>query len=171
MGDESVANLWPWYQDIQQLFSQELKGPALPYFVDWLLERVAVVEITITDQETALEIFETMNDRGARPWHMKLRIDLSEQGWRCRVTGLAYQPRIPRRAREHVDDTCNPHIKELSCVRSPLTNFRREQSWSCVISQDGNRSLMRNECVSPPTGWHVLNRCFCARRTADGAPT
>jgi hypothetical protein len=65
-GDESVANLWARYQDIEQLFPQELKGPALPFFIDWLLERVAVVEIGTSDQEMALEIFETMNDRGLR---------------------------------------------------------------------------------------------------------
>jgi len=65
-GDESVANLWARYQDIEQLFPQELKDRKLPYFVDWLLERVAVVEIATSDQEMALEIFETMNDRGLR---------------------------------------------------------------------------------------------------------
>jgi uncharacterized protein with ParB-like and HNH nuclease domain len=65
-GDESLANLWARYQDIERLFAQELKGAALPYFIDWLLERVAVVEITTGDQEMALEIFETMNDRGLR---------------------------------------------------------------------------------------------------------
>jgi uncharacterized protein with ParB-like and HNH nuclease domain len=65
-GDESVANLWARYQDIEQIFPQELKDRRLPYFVDWILERVAVVEIATADQEMALEIFETMNDRGLR---------------------------------------------------------------------------------------------------------
>ncbi len=39
------------------------------------------------------------------------------------------------------DDTCNPHIKELSCAPSPRTNYRCEQSWSCVISQDVTGTL------------------------------
>ena len=65
-GDESVANLWARYQDVEQLFPQELKEQKLPFFIDWLLERVAVVEIATSDQEMALEIFETMNDRGLR---------------------------------------------------------------------------------------------------------
>ncbi|UQU64899.1 DUF262 domain-containing protein [Couchioplanes caeruleus] len=65
-GDDSVANLWARYQDIEQLFPQELKDHKLPYFIDWFLERVAVVEITTSDQEMALEVFETMNDRGLR---------------------------------------------------------------------------------------------------------
>ena len=65
-GDESVENLWARYQDVEQLFPQELKDRKLPFFIDWLLERVAVVEIATSDQEMALEIFETMNDRGLR---------------------------------------------------------------------------------------------------------
>jgi hypothetical protein len=64
--DESVQNLVDRFDDIIRLFPDELSRPALAYFVDWLLERVAVVEIGTTDQEMALEIFETMNDRGLR---------------------------------------------------------------------------------------------------------
>ena len=46
-GDESVENLWARYQDIEQLFPQELKDRKLPFFIDWLLERVAVVELSL----------------------------------------------------------------------------------------------------------------------------
>lgn len=101
-GDDSVANLWARYQDIEQLFPQELKGPALPYFIDWLLERVAVVEIGTSDQEMALEIFETMNDRGLRLTTTDMlksyllamirdpeRILSANRLWRSRVADLA----------------------------------------------------------------------------------
>ena len=101
-GDESVANLWARYQDIEQLFPQELKGPALPFFIDWLLERVAVVEIGTSDQEMALEIFETMNDRGLRLTTTDMlksyllamirdpqRIMAANRLWRSRVADLA----------------------------------------------------------------------------------
>ena len=64
--DDSVANLWSRYQDLAQFFPEELKGKALPFFVDWLLDRVIVVEIGTSDQEMAIEIFESMNDRGLR---------------------------------------------------------------------------------------------------------
>jgi hypothetical protein len=64
--DDSVANLWSRYQDLVQFFPEELKGTALPFFVDWLLDRVIVVEIGTSDQEMAIEIFESMNDRGLR---------------------------------------------------------------------------------------------------------
>lgn len=63
---ESIEHLWQRYHDIEALFPAELKDGALPYFIDWLLERVVVVEIATADEEMALEIFETMNDRGLR---------------------------------------------------------------------------------------------------------
>ena len=64
--DESLINLWNRYQDLGQFFPEELKGPALPFFIDWLLDRVMVVEIATADQEMAIDIFESMNDRGLR---------------------------------------------------------------------------------------------------------
>jgi hypothetical protein len=61
---ESVANILARYEDIQELFPEELTGEALPYFVDWLLENVHLVEITAYSDQDAYTIFETMNDRG-----------------------------------------------------------------------------------------------------------
>ena len=43
---------------------QELAEHALPYFIDWLIENVHLVEITAFSDEDAYTIFETMNDRG-----------------------------------------------------------------------------------------------------------
>ena len=62
----SVRNIWDRYQDIVRLYPDELSETALPFFCDWLLERVVLVEIGTTDQDMALEIFESMNDRGVR---------------------------------------------------------------------------------------------------------
>ena len=61
---ESVVNLVGRYQDIDEVFPEELREQALPYFVDWLLEKVNLVEITAYADEDAYTIFETMNDRG-----------------------------------------------------------------------------------------------------------
>lgn len=61
---ESVANILARYEDIEELFPEELMGEALPYFVDWLLENVHLVEITAYSDQDAYTIFETMNDRG-----------------------------------------------------------------------------------------------------------
>lgn len=61
---ESVANILQRYQDIEEHFSEELMGVALPYFADWLIESVHLVEITAYTDADAYTIFETMNDRG-----------------------------------------------------------------------------------------------------------
>jgi uncharacterized protein DUF262/uncharacterized protein DUF1524 len=61
---ESVRNIVGRYADIEQHFPEDLDGPALPYFVDWLIENVHLVEITAYSDEDAYTIFETMNDRG-----------------------------------------------------------------------------------------------------------
>lgn len=64
--DMSSQVLWERYQDISELFPEELRGESLQFFVDWLLHRVVLVEIGTTDKEMALEVFESMNDRGLR---------------------------------------------------------------------------------------------------------
>lgn len=61
---ESVATMLARYVDIQEHFPAELLGAALPYFVDWLIENVHLIEITAFSNEDAYTIFETMNDRG-----------------------------------------------------------------------------------------------------------
>lgn len=61
---ESVANILARYSDIEDLFPEELTGDVLPYFADWLVENVHLVEITAYTDGDAYTIFETMNDRG-----------------------------------------------------------------------------------------------------------
>lgn len=61
---ESVRNLFARYHDMEAAWPEELKGEALPYFADWLLENVHLVEITAYSDDDAYTIFETMNDRG-----------------------------------------------------------------------------------------------------------
>lgn len=61
---ESVVNILFRYQDIEERFPEELSAEALPYFADWLIENVHLVEITAYSDEDAYTIFETMNDRG-----------------------------------------------------------------------------------------------------------
>jgi uncharacterized protein with ParB-like and HNH nuclease domain len=62
--DETVQNMVERYEDIEQSFPEEINETALPYFIDWLLEKVVVVEIIAYSDENAYTIFETMNDRG-----------------------------------------------------------------------------------------------------------
>lgn len=62
--DETVINMVARYEDIVQSFPEELSKEALPYFIDWFIENVVIVEITAYSDENAYTIFETMNDRG-----------------------------------------------------------------------------------------------------------
>lgn len=63
-GSESVENIVHRYEDLDGCFPAELRGPALPFFIDWLLENVDLVEITAYTDDDAYAVFETMNDRG-----------------------------------------------------------------------------------------------------------
>ena len=62
--DETVMNMIDRFEDIIQSFPEELTTDALPYFIDWFIENVVIVEITAYSDENAYTIFETMNDRG-----------------------------------------------------------------------------------------------------------
>ncbi len=63
--NETIINMVDRYEDIDQSFPEELtKDNVLPYFIDWFIEKVVIVEITTYSDENAYIIFETMNDRG-----------------------------------------------------------------------------------------------------------
>ena len=62
--DETVENMVERYGDIEQSFPEELTKDALPFFIDWFIENVVLVEITAYSDDNAFTIFETMNDRG-----------------------------------------------------------------------------------------------------------
>ncbi|MDK2941649.1 MAG: hypothetical protein PWP56_1162 [Acetobacterium sp.] len=62
--DETIQNMVERYDDIAELFPDELTKMALPFFIDWLIGNVVLVEITAYSDENAYTIFETMNDRG-----------------------------------------------------------------------------------------------------------
>ncbi len=61
---ESVQTILGRFRDIEESFPDEIDGRALPYFIDWLVEDVNLVEITAYSDDDAYTIFETMNDRG-----------------------------------------------------------------------------------------------------------
>ncbi|MDD2585753.1 MAG: DUF262 domain-containing protein [Syntrophomonadaceae bacterium] len=62
--DETVQNMVERYADIEHSFPEELTQAALPFFIDWFIDNVVLVEITAYSDENAYTIFETMNDRG-----------------------------------------------------------------------------------------------------------
>jgi uncharacterized protein with ParB-like and HNH nuclease domain len=61
---ESVRNLFARFQDIKEVFPDTINQDSLPFFVDWLIEKVDFIEITATTEQDAHKIFVTMNDRG-----------------------------------------------------------------------------------------------------------
>ncbi|PTX96178.1 hypothetical protein DB345_10290 [Spartobacteria bacterium LR76] len=61
---ESVGNILGRFDDIKEQFPEEIKASMLPFFADWVIENVHLVEITAYSDEDAYTIFETMNDRG-----------------------------------------------------------------------------------------------------------
>ncbi len=61
---ESIVNVISRFHDISEEFPSEIDEEALPYFADWLIENVHLVEITAYSDADAYTIFETMNDRG-----------------------------------------------------------------------------------------------------------
>ena len=63
---ESVHTLLNRYDELDGLFPDELRGKALPFFIDWLKDRVQLVQITAYADDDAYAIFETMNDRGLK---------------------------------------------------------------------------------------------------------
>ena len=97
---ESVQTLVQRYLNLESCFPEELDTKALPYFTDWLLENVHLVEITAYSDDDAYTIFETMNDRGLSlsPTDMLkgyLLANLDEErrttanaGWRDRIRAL-----------------------------------------------------------------------------------
>lgn len=62
--NESNRNLLARYSDIEELFPDDLKGEALPYFIYWLERKVLLLEIDTPSEDEAHTIFLTMNDRG-----------------------------------------------------------------------------------------------------------
>lgn len=98
---DSARNIWARYQDIAEKFPDEVAGDALLYFVDWLLYRVVLVEINTDDADMALEIFETMNDRGLQLSNTDMfksfilsqikdqsEIEVANHLWRARIDTL-----------------------------------------------------------------------------------
>ena len=99
---EAVRNIIGRYRDIEEGFPAEIDDNALPYFIDWLIENVHLVEIVAYSDEDAYTIFETMNDRGLSltPLEMLkgyLLANISDEqkktaaakNWKDRVSALA----------------------------------------------------------------------------------
>lgn len=61
---ESVKNLCARYKDIEEIFPSSITDKMIPYFCDWLAEKVFFMQILAATEQDAHKIFVTMNDRG-----------------------------------------------------------------------------------------------------------
>ena len=101
---ESVQNIVARYQDIREHFPEELVGKALPFFIDWLLENVHLVEIDAYSDDDAYTIFETMNDRG-------LSLSLPEM-----LKGYMLANILKEDAQRHINELWKSRMQELKDV-------------------------------------------------------
>lgn len=99
--DESVYNLVRRYNDIEELFPENIDDHVFPFFISWLKEKIIFVKIVTYSEENAYTIFETMNDRGlnltpsemlkgyllAKLTNPKLKNDLNAL-WKKRISEL-----------------------------------------------------------------------------------
>jgi len=60
----TIHNIYDRFQDIKEIFPDNLSSEKLPLFIDWLKEKLIFVEIVAYSDKNAFTIFETMNDRG-----------------------------------------------------------------------------------------------------------
>ena len=61
---ETIQNIVERYNNIGDLFNESLHGKALPFFIEWLMYKVELIEIIAATNDDAYTVFETMNDRG-----------------------------------------------------------------------------------------------------------
>lgn len=99
--DETVKNMKDRYDDIVNSFPEDLTDRALPYFIDWFIENVVIVTIRASSDDSAYEIFETMNDRG-------LRLTSSEM-----LKGYVLSKIHPSEKREEIERIWKTKIQEL----------------------------------------------------------
>ena len=141
-GDASSRNIWQRYSDIVRFFPAEIAEGPLLHFTDWLLERVLLTEIVATDDEMAVEIFETMNDRGLQLSSADMlksflitrvgeagNVDATNRLWRDRMDEL-----------KALDHTQTPTSSRCGCAASthaPSANAEHTVCW--VISTRSGR--------------------------------
>ena len=94
---ESVRNIADRYSNVADHLPEEVIGPALPFFMDWLLENVHLVEIEAYSDEDAYTIFETMNDRGLSLSLPEILTRISHQPSAAAADPLAVAGRTPSR--------------------------------------------------------------------------
>lgn len=100
--NETVKNMAARYTNIYEFFPETIDKNALPYFIDWLQNKIIVVEIIADSDENAYTIFETMNDRG-------LSLTPTEM-----LKGYILSKIIDAKRKQEIDDLWKTKIQELN---------------------------------------------------------
>lgn len=114
--DETIINMVDRYNDIEQSFPDEIDEKALPYFIDWFIENVVVVEITAYSDENAYTIFETMNDRGLNLSHTEM------------LKGFVLSKITDKKQRIEINDLWKEQIQALHQIEE-TTDLSFFQAW------------------------------------------
>lgn len=136
---ESVLTLVARYGELDDLVPDDIRGDALPFFIDWLQERVQIVEITAYADDDAYAIFETMNDRGLKltPADMLkgyLLANIEEGQPRLQANDL-WRKRVAK-LRETADDADADFLK--TWLRSQYSTKIRERK-KAAVAEDWDR--------------------------------
>jgi hypothetical protein len=128
---------------------ETITGEALPHFVNWLLDRVSLVEIDAGDSRRGSELFNRMNDRGVR----LSPLDLLKHFLRSDV---------PVRERDDFDPRWKAMVNYLGArsVNEPLTlvrTFLRSQ-YSDIPKRLSAHERARDLQDKAPHEWLIENR-------------
>ena len=166
---ESINNVVNRYNDIENHF--ELQKQALPYFADWLMEKVYLVEITADDDREAYTIFETMNDRGLSLTSVDMlrgyllsnirdtqrRTDASEV-WRKQIQALRDI------GREEQSDAIKAWLRsqyaeimrDFERIGSEFYRWVRDQESTLNLTSEGNSANFIEEDFEFYTTWYTV---------------
>ncbi|MDR2381112.1 MAG: DUF262 domain-containing protein, partial [Bifidobacteriaceae bacterium] len=121
------------HSDIQYLFPEDLTDVELPFFIQWLIHKVQLVEITAYSDDDAYEIFETMNDRG-------LKLDPSDMLKSYLLANAAPDQRA---------ELNNVWRRQMSFMAEPGRGYESEFLKTWLRSQYANTIRERKQGASP----------------------
>lgn len=141
--------IWDAGERLAEHLPDSVKGEALPDFVNWLLDRVSLVEIDAGDAQRGNELFNRINDRGVRLSPFDLLKDYLRSD-------------VPARERDDFD----PHWKAMTDflgsrdANEPMTFVRNvlHSRYSDVPQKSSERERAREMLDKSPHEWLVENQ-------------
>ena len=145
----AAKTIWSAAEHMAAHLPETITGEALPHFVNWLLDRVSLVEINAGDPRRGSELFNRMNDRGVR----LSPLDLLKHFLRSDV---------PVRERDDFDPQWKTMVNYLGArsVNEPLTLVRAflRAQYSDVPKRLSAPERARDLQDKAPHEWLIENR-------------